>query len=448
MAAPPELRAAAAGIARARRFLLLGRPRPWLDRAAAAGVPEADLHEHGAPAVHAAVQLAHAEPIDEGLAALQRPTVERPGESRTRPVEALAAVAHEEDPDEREGWARAIAAALPESLEAAAAALAACADEAAERGAPALVSPADLVAAREVLAATEEPARDVLGWATLRLGRSRRRRLHWTDVARVLRQQPLDSSLPSLRDPWPVLRAWREASGLSVDLRFESCTTSGFLGSWGLRLHGRLVAGAAGWPGALLWRFALQALGRADAAKEAGDDALLPADEGAAELLGALYPTLLAERAFLDRAVRWRPAASPDDARKLALSEILLARLQAAALQTLHGFEAHRSLGPLRDGAADAFRRALFVPVPPEVGLLFCRPYAPPLASPRAALAAAPLATSLRERFDFDWWRNPAAVPELRRLAAGAATAKLDELVPGGPDGGAYGRWVEERLGG
>jgi hypothetical protein len=157
---------------------------------------------------------------------------------------------------------------------------------------------------------------------------------------------------------------------------------------------------------------------------------------------------LLPDRLFLDRAVRVRPSSTPDDVRRLALGEVLLGRLQAAALLTQKEFERGRALEPLRDVAADQFRRALHTPVPPEVGLLLCRPWAPPLASPRAMFAAARLGRSLQEAFDVDWWRNPRSVPELRRLASQSASAKLDELAPGGKGASDFARWADERLGG
>ncbi|MHB8419300.1 MAG: hypothetical protein ACYDCL_14580 [Myxococcales bacterium] len=445
---PPELRAAAMGTARARRFLLLGRRGPWFARAAAGGEAEADAEEHGVAAVQAVALLGRAADIDEALASFQGRIVERSGEAPLTPAQALELMGQEDDPDEREGLARSLARALRGPLEAAGAAFASCADDAAERGGAELAPAAEVAAGHRLLEATEDAARDVLEWATQRQGRSRRTRMSWPDLVRVLRQRPLDAVLRAARDPWPTLRGWREAVGLSVELRFEAQVASGFLGSWAVRLGGgRLVAGASASPGALQWRFALQALGRADALREAGEEALLPADPAAAELLGALYPGLLADRAFLDRGARLRPTATPDDVRLLALSEVLLARLQAAIFRTLNAFETGRALEPLRDTAADAFRRALFVPVPPEIGLLFCRPWAPPLASPRASLAAAALAPGLRERFDVDWWRNPRATPELRRLASQAASAKLEDLVPGCDDPATYGRWAAERLG-
>ncbi len=230
--------------------------------------------------------------------------------------------------------------------------------------------------------------------------------------------------------------------------RFEASGKSGWTGAWAVRASGRSHVGAAGWPGAMLWRTGLQALGRWDALREAGDEVLLAEDQGSAALLGALYPMLLPDRLFLDRAIRVRPSSTPDDVRRLALSEVLLARLQAAALLTMRDFEHARALEPLRDAAVDHFRRALHMPVPPEVGLLLCRPWSPPLASPRAMFAAATLGRRLQEAFDVDWWRNPRSVPELRRVASVTASAKLEELVPGGAAVDTFARWATERLGG
>jgi hypothetical protein len=437
-------------LARARRIFLLGRPAPWYRRAGEFEVGEVDGREHGLAAARGSVEIERAEEIDDGLRALGRATVARSGQDTATPAEALFAIAHEDDADEREGLGRALAQALRVPVEGLGGAFASCVESAAERGAPELVSATDVAAANELLAATDDSAREVLAWSLVQLGGPRRAKLHWTDQLRALRNPDLDACLRPATNPWPALQGWRERWGMPGEARFEASGRSGWLGAWAVRTTGRTSVGASGWPGALLWRSALQALGRWDSLREAGDEWLLADDPGSGELLGALYPLLLADRVFLDRAVQVRPSSTPDDVRRLALGEVLLGRLQAAALLTQKEFERGRALEPLRDVAADQFRRALHTPVPPEVGLLLCRPWAPPLASPRAMFAAARLGRSLQEAFDVDWWRNPRSVPELRRLASLSASAKLDELAPAGPPspGEAFRRWADERLGG
>ena len=437
-------------LARARRFFLLGRPPPWYRRAAEFETGHVDAREHGAAAAWGAAELAMCDEIDAGLRELGRPTVERSGQPTASPAEALFAIAHEDDAEERAGLGRALTRALHGPIEALGGTFARCAEIAAEQGAAELVSVAELEAATQLLAATDDSARELLAWSLVQLGGPRNAKIHWTDQLRALRNPDLDTCLRPARDPWPALQGWRGRWGMPGDdrARFEASTRSGWLGAWAVRATGRSNVGAEGWPGALLWRSALQGLGRWDSLREAGDELLLAEDPDAAELLGALYPMLLPDRLFLDRAIRVRPSSTPDDVRRLALGEVLLGRLQAAALLTLKEFERARALEPLRDVAADHFRRALHVPVPPEVGLLLCRPWAPSLASPRAMLAAATLGRSLQESFDVDWWRNPRAVPELRRLASTTARAKLAELVPGGEKVEAFARWANERLGG
>ncbi len=437
-------------LARARRIFLLGRPAPWYRRAAELETGEVQAGEYGAAAAWGSAAMALTEEIDEGLRELGLETVEHPGQPTSSPAEALFAIAHEDDAEERDGLGRALARSLRGPIETLGGTFARCAELAAERGAAELISQAELDAALQLLAATDDSASEVLAWTLEQLGGPRRAKLHWTDQLRALRNPDLDACLRPAGNPWPALQGWRERWGMPGDdrARFETSTKSGWLGAWAVRKSGRNHVGAAGWPGALLWRSALQALGRWDALREAGDGALLASDPGAAELLGELYPMALPDRLFLDRALRVRPSSTPDDVRRLALGEVLLARLQAAAILTQKDFERSRELEPLRDAAADHFRRALHVPVPPEVGLLLCRPWAPPLASPRVLLAAARMHETLQEAFDVDWWRNPRAVPELRRLASTAAGATLSELVPGGEKVDSFGRWANERLGG
>jgi hypothetical protein len=437
-------------LARARRVFLLGRPAPWYRRAAEFETGEVDAREHGAAAAQGAAMLAMAEEIDEGLRGLGRPTVERSGQPTASPAEALFAIAHEADAEEREGLGRVLARALRKPIEALAGVFARCAEIAAEQGVPELISPAELEAATRLLSVTDDSAREVLAWTSVQLGRSPRAKLQWTDQLRALRNPDVDACLRPAGNPWPALQGWRERWGMPGDdrARFEASGKSGWLGAWAVRATGRDNVGAAGWPGALLWRSGLQALGRWDSLREAGDELRLAEDPGSAELLGALYAMLLSDRLFLDRAIQTRPSSTPDDVRRLALGEVLLGRLQAASLLTLKDFERARAIEPLRDAAADHFRRALNMPVPPEVGLLLCRPWAPPLASPRAMFAAARLRETLQEAFDVDWWRNPRSVPELRRLASTTASAKLSELAPGGETVEAFARWANERLGG
>ena len=210
----------------------------------------------------------------------------------------------------------------------------------------------------------------------------------------------------------------------------------------------RRLVGVAAWPGAARWRFALQALGRWDALRDAGDDLWLPKDGAAAELLGALYPLLLPDRTFLDRVAGSRAAAGPDEVRWLALGEALWARLGATTVLVRQAFQRSGSIEAAHDAAADLFRNALGAAVPPEIGLLLCRPWGAPLVQPRSLLAAAELRITLREAFDEDFWRNPRAVPTLRELATRSATEPLEALVPGARDAGSYVRWLEERLGG
>ncbi len=434
---------AATALARSRRLWLAGKPGPWFSRAAASAPGPADAREHGAAATAVSALTRSAGAIDEGLAALSRTRVERPREGPCSLRGAFGRLATLDDRDDREALAAALVRALAEPVWIAASAFAQAADVAAEMRLPEVAPEAEVAAAERLLRATGDAAGDVLAWASGRLGRPRHARLAWPDAAVVLRAPDLDGRFSPAGDPWPPILTWREDWGLTAGAVFE--TASGWLGAWALRRGGEIHVGTSGPPGALRRRFAMQAAGRLDVLAEAGEEALVPADATAADLLGALYPLLLSDRRFLARTMGVSPEV--DDPRRLALVELLLARLSAAATLVQKTFAETRALDTVRDAAADAFRRALFAPLPPEVGLLFCRPFAPPLASPRAIEAALALAGRLTEDFDEDWWRNPRAAPEVRRLAARAAQEPLDALAPTGDSPDILSRWATRALG-
>ncbi|MHB1844436.1 MAG: hypothetical protein ACYCWW_06315 [Deltaproteobacteria bacterium] len=435
--------------ARARRLLLLGREGPWFGRAAAVRLEPADATEHGVGPVRLVALLGHAAALDEALAGLARTAIPGTESERLGPMEALERLALEDDPEERAAMAEALARALRAPAQALGGVFARVVEAAGEAGAPAIVSEVEASAARALLAGSEDAARDVLSWSTFRLGRSRRQRLAWPDVLQALVNRPAERWLLPPGDPWLALRGWREAWGAPVgeQVSVESIGARVAWGAWAIRASGQPRIGVAAPAGALRWRFALQGLGRWDALREAGSRALLPVDPSGPELLAALWPLLLSERRFLDRVAGASAEASADEARRFGLSELLLGRLAAAGSLVRQAFEETGSLEAVREAAASRFREALFAPIPPELGMLCCAPWLPPLAEPRAFLSALALADRLREGFDEDWWRNPKAVAELRRLASESATRKLDELVPL-PADRPLERWIDRRLGG
>jgi hypothetical protein len=326
------------------------------------------------------------------------------------------------------------------------------ADRAAEDGASALVTTAEVDGADRLLRLTRDAAEDVLGWARHGLEgpfAMRAKTCGWQDVLRVLANPKAKSWLPTGDDPWMPLCAWRASWGIGgegadarADFELASGRAAG-LGSWAVPRGGRASVGAAAWTTALRWRSCLEGLGTWDVLREAGVASLLPADTGAAALWSSVYRLLLADPRFLKRVAH--ATVDADGPRWLALSELLLARAGAAAVRVQAAFQTERTVARAREAAAQEFGQALFADVPPELGLLLCRPFRQEAS--RALFAAAALLGHQREAFDVDWWRNPAAVSGARELMALGATARLEELVPGMKDDAPLAAWIDATLG-
>ena len=339
------------------------------------------------------------------------------------------------------------------------------ADEAAANGAATLVSARTRDCAERLLAASEEPVRDVLEWATKHEGRPARAQLAWHDVVRALRNPTLDALFHPRVDPWTALLDWRKqwragqganpegAAGEPAidDLGFE-VASGGYCASWAMRGRQSSRVGVTSWPGAVRQRFALQALGSWDALSEAGVASLLPLDEGAVHLPAALWPLMLSEPTFAPRLLGI-PTVAADALRLLALAEVLFNRLGAAAVLVLDEFQRARAVDAALEAADAHFARALYAPLQPELGLLLCRPFGGPglTAPPDAVLGAHLLADGLRQDHDVDWWRNPRSVEPLRAIWSRTASESLEALVPnfeGAAGEESLRRWLEAKLGG
>lgn len=433
---------------RARRWLLLGNAGPALARFAPDDLATPDASGDSAAAVQAWAFWRKAALIEEALADLRQVRVARHHQSMDVP-QALGELGIEPDAETAKELVQALSRVLTTPAQRLGSAWAQVVELSAEQGAPRLVDEGDRAAAGRLLAITEEPVRDVLTWATRRLGRTRRVRLALPDVLRALRNPTLDEVFRPAEDPWPALGCWRAALGLELGADAETADSPhAWFGSWALRGQERRVVGTAGWPGALRLRFALQGLGRLDLLAEAGTAALLPGHRGSAQLMPALYPTFLAERGFQQRALGFT-AASADSARLAALGELLLQRTQAAIVQVWAIFEQTREVAAVFESAA-RFSAALYAPVPPALAMLLASPWSANLAAwPVTSLAAAALVNQLREAFDQDHWRNPRCVPVLRELASRSGNEPLTALVPGelASHERHYARWVEESLG-
>ena len=452
MLPPSRFASAAHRLARARRWLLMGRRAPFLARYAPPDLPTPDPEEDGEGAARVWGVWQMAESLDEGLARLMSVRVEQ-GSGSLGIAQALAAVASEPDRDVATALIRSLARLTRAPALELGSAFARAVDLAAERGAPRVVSAPELQAARELLAITEEPVRDVLIWASRRAGKPRRAPLALADVLRVLRNESLDAIFRPVEDPWPALAGWRRTLGFELTAATEVAgEPEAWPGSWALKGRRSRLVGTAGWPGFQRARFALQGLGRLDVLSEGGQAALLPRDPAAVQVLAAVYPMLLGERSFLKRVFGSSGNAGPDaDARRLAaLSELLLQRTQAAVLHLWAAFDESRELAAVLE-TAGVVSRALHATVPPDLAILLAAPWADGLgALPSAAMTGAGLIESWREAFDEDFWRNPRFVETLRGLASRAPREAIGDLAPEAHASGpkAYARWVEGSLGG
>jgi hypothetical protein len=459
---PNALQRAAAALGRARRLVLLGAPPPFLGRLSTHRPAGAELEEHGITAVRVAAIWGRFEAIDAAVADLTESCVAF-GEEALTPSEALRQLVDEPEAEERTLLAEAITTALSARALKLAGAWALAADDSAALGAVELVSARTVDCARRVLSAGDDAVRDVLGWATRRLGRPQRAPLAAHDVARLMRNPELDGLFVG-RDPWETLREWRvpwEAAGRTAQApeqasepRFEIGTRG--LGAWALSGRRQSRVGVSAWPHALQHRFALVALGLWDTLRASGWASMLPLDEGAASLANALWPPLLAERPYLARVLQ-AADADPDTLRLLALGEAVCDRLAAGAALVVDEFQRSRSVAQAVAASETHFRRAIFAPLRSELGLLFCSPFGASSggsgisAPPDAVLAARQLAQSLRRDHDADWWRNPRAFVPLRDLWARGASDSLETLVTGfDPAAGeaALREWFDEKLGG
>ena len=452
MASLPRFASAAHRWARARRWLLLGHRGPFFARYAPRDLPTPDREEDGVEAIRVWARWGLAERLDEGLGQLTSVRVDQSGLS-IGIAQALGVAASERDRDAATGLLRTVARAARAPGMELASSFARAVDVAAEHGIPRVVDEPELRAARELLAITDEPVRDVLVWASRRAGRPRRSPLALVDILRVLRNQTLDAIIQPAGDPWPALVAWRHTLGLELPAASEvAVEPEAWPGSWALRGRRSRLVGTSGWPGALRARFAMQGLGRLDALSEGGQAALLPRDAAAIQVLAAVYPMLLAEGGFLGRIFapsRLGHGHGADFRRLAALGELLLQRIQAAALHLWSAFDQSRELGAVLE-AASVVSQALHATVPPDFAILLAMPWADGMSAlPSATMTGAGLIESWREVFDEDFWRNPRFAEPLRGLASRAASESLATLVPGAHANGpkAYARWVEAALG-
>ncbi|MDP3235297.1 MAG: hypothetical protein Q8N26_21125 [Myxococcales bacterium] len=135
-----------------------------------------------------------------------------------------------------------------------------------------------------------------------------------------------------------------------------------------------------------------------------------------------LFESLLLDEGWLKRAVRVTSAQAREIARLFAWRQVMELRHEAALVTVSRELLERGPVKAMIETASSAMSRARFVQ--PEGGrsLVDVAPLAPRLASLDAWALEAHLVHVMRERFNEDWWRNPAAGRFLTDLAARGTT--------------------------
>lgn len=140
--------------------------------------------------------------------------------------------------------------------------------------------------------------------------------------------------------------------------------------------------------------------------------------------MGRAVGSLFAQWAFDDERLaraRRAPPAVLDHARRLA-AFVAAVSLRVAAVVVLLGPE------PGMEEAAYAARRALGLPCAPEVASVLLFPHGGASARLRGELGGLALWSTLRDRFDADWYRNPRARDVFRGAAERGAGLSIEAL--------------------
>jgi hypothetical protein len=166
-----------------------------------------------------------------------------------------------------------------------------------------------------------------------------------------------------------------------------------------------------------------------------------PLPDACGALLGGLLAQLLADPLCARRELGYSARDAEQVARHQAALLVLSVRARVAVALAGAGRDAHDALERLEQ----AMERAVRVPVPGAfVALLGARPE--PWREAEAAVQGLAMATGLRERFDEDWFRNPAVGAELRGvcvLGNGGSAAQLFALADVGRPRAALERAIE-----
>ncbi len=149
-------------------------------------------------------------------------------------------------------------------------------------------------------------------------------------------------------------------------------------------------------------------------------------DEGVPQACAALLAGLVCDPLWLRRCAH--ADLQRDDERAIAYAAVLDARLAAA--RTLSSLHAHQlGFGSRADEAhRELYARATGAALPAGLAARELSPFLEPWAELRGRALAAQARTSLRDRFDEDWWRNPRALAVLRGLWGRGGRPTVPEL--------------------
>jgi hypothetical protein len=151
-------------------------------------------------------------------------------------------------------------------------------------------------------------------------------------------------------------------------------------------------------------------------------------DAAIAKTFRLLFESLLLDEGWLKRAVRATSAQAREVARLFAWRQLVQLRAQAALVPVVREGLERGAVRALSDAYVSAMERALHVA--PERGryLVDLPVMGESLPTLDAWALEARLVHTLRERFNEDWWRNPAAGRFLTGLAARGTTEDANSL--------------------
>lgn len=284
-----------------------------------------------------------------------------------------------------------------------------------------------VVSAEKALKATQDPWRDLLGYALRRLDENIKERGHLHDAKRAA-QAPWMMELFRREDLFPAVTRWLTDLGLDPNgggrLSFdaedrEGKRTGAFVAE--LRVPDELRLVALPRPGFEGYAEVLRAFGRglhhANTSRTAPLLERRLGDAAVPRAIAALFENVLLDEQWHKRYLKVPTAQAREAARLFAFRQMLRFRRKAALLP--YALELYRR-GPnvaMAEEYQSRMQATLSVAVPRERFLYDVRPMLLMVSVLRSWALEAVLLTRARERFNEDWWRNPATGRWLKELS-------------------------------